>query len=101
MRHRAWMLLVGLMIGCGQSGTVTNTNQAATPKTANVPAEVEKLFEQGEVAKAIETLNGLLESKPQEVTLLALRATAHRLLAHAVKAMEGLNSAMQIDGKEA
>lgn len=102
MRHPAWMLvlLTGAFMGCGSNSANNRIVSSSTLKEAPVPEEVSRLFEQGELAQAIETLTTLMKKAPKDENLLALRATAHQRLGRGDEAIADLDRAIAINDRD-
>ena len=103
MRRAPWMLmlLAGCLIGCGGSSLPKTTVDASTAKEPDIPVEVVSLFEQGELARAIDVLSTLIEKTPRDTGLFALRATAQHRLGHHAEALTDLDRAIGLSDRDA
>ncbi len=101
MQRVAWVLLLGWLVGCGGTPIPTVTAEATKPKAVVVPAEVELLFDRGELTSAIELLSMLIEKTPRDESLYSLRATAHHRLGHHNDALADLDQAISLSDRDA
>ncbi|MEI8019077.1 MAG: tetratricopeptide repeat protein [Schlesneria sp.] len=101
MRRFGWMLVLGWIVGCGGVTTAPSTVQDVPVREITVPAEVAPFFERGELAQAVDALNGMISKQPQNVALYSLRATAHHRMGNNDEALADLDHAISLDSRDA
>jgi tetratricopeptide (TPR) repeat protein len=96
------LVLVTLVgVGCGQGSKPNPTANATVLNEIEVPADVATLFEQGEVAGAIERLTDKIASSPREADLFSLRASARHRIGQNAEALADLDQAISLNDKDA
>jgi tetratricopeptide (TPR) repeat protein len=103
---RAWMLLLGFVVGCGTStspdvANVMGSRGEGAVKEAAIPREVAPLLEKGAFAQAVEALTAMIEKSPRDDALFSLRASANHRLGQNGLAIADMDQAILLNPRDA